>query len=469
MIEKHIAANWSIRGVYDADMMDWQRRETVKTAALDTHVPPEIQDYIDNLQPDPNCAYVHTVAMTDGGMYGSNLNGDLFSEEELLGTQSPEEAMKNPGANRGVCLPRYKTFEDAKFFQHHANSETDPFYGDVPVAAWNELMKRVELIIRIFKTPMPGMGPLCMGAPHIIAQLDARGYISVSMGCKIAYEQCTECGSTNQLVEDRCPCLANEINTIRPDGRLVAAKNFGIRMFDISKVTVPADINANSIQKVAMYNPANERVVNEAIDTIEFKSAWRKQSEMEKHTPITTGTIGEHRVAGDGTAPSAISPETMKKAFAAAGALDRLLSTATLMGIVLSPAELAQATICDEQSKHAGFDPAAGTPYEGFGTLSLDKFSPFAFNVLKDVMQARSGYHIAPHADSWAPEKLAALGLGEQAEYYAHYRCQVARLPTEQFKRAAFRQPLIRELLGTSDHDQYTRCASCRHYLASAG
>jgi hypothetical protein len=454
MIEKHITCNFAVESTFDGG---------TKTASWqpDTYVHPDVLQFIEGLKADPRFAYLHTTAMSDGGHYGSNLNGDIFTEDQLLGMQEPDEALKNPGDMRGVAVPRYKTFEQAKFFRHHDNKPTSPYFGDVALAVWNDLMKRVELIIRIAKFAIPELG--MQGAPDIILKLDRNGYISVSMGTRISHEQCNYCGAENQFVSQRCPHLKNMMGRIMPDGTKVAALNFGVRFFDISDVAIPADPVANSIAKVASAEEAGF-MPNEAKDVDEgHKAAWmRKRSEMEKHIPTeptladTTPYVEDCKCA-EKEPVSYTTDELVNAIKVANGDLDTVVSTATLMGITFSPFEMAY--LAHEQSKTAGDN-------WGLDRVDLDKFSHAVYDVLSPKIASRSGYVApCPAVALWDPVKIAADGHDEVAQYYGYYRACLGALPRETMVKAAHRIPMVRAL----HEGDMTKVAGALYSLVHAG
>lgn len=457
-IEKYVSTSWQIESVFGLGGL--------KLAAFqpEQHMPAEIERYIADLMPDPRCAYVHVIAMSDGQSYGSNLNGDVFRADELTGVQTAEEAMKNPGAQRGVAVPRYKTFEQAKFFRHHANGANDQFYGDVQCAAWNDVMRRVELIIRIFKEAMPECGSLACGAPDIIAKLDARGYLVVSMGCRIHHEKCLACGNENEFVSQRCDCLKNHMNEILPNGQLVAADNFWPRFFDLSDVSIPADPIAMSLAKVAaMDGNLHPKLTNEAHDAPVGPRTWRhKKSEIEKEIP-SGNTIQEKKVAPGFNKASpldaALCQTLMKQA-----SLDEVISTLTYAGVMLSPDELMQLTAYDEQKR-----ATVGDEFIGFERISPDLISQRVFEGLRPALESRSGFLNEPMAFDWTSAKVAEAGFPDIADYYRFYRNLVDRIDVEQFTKVAFRHPLLRELLGNDPTAQYARTHSAVRHLADTG
>ncbi len=428
---------------------------------FDTHVPPDIERYCAELKPDPRFGYVHMIAMSDGDFYGSNLNGDVFTSDQLTGLQGPEEAAKNTGRLAGICVPRYKTFETAKFFKNHANSDRDPAYGDIGCAGWNTPMRRVELIIRIAREPIPELGLNC--DPNIMKKFEQRGYLTGSMGTRISHEKCRYCGAENEFIHQRCDHLKNHMNEVMPDGRQVTAENYGCRFFDYSDVGVPADPVAFSLSKVASHTLDAVRRVNHAEDTRDHLSHnWaQKRSEIEKQIPLVSrGTAGdvpyETPVAKIDLVPE-YTPDELKAA--SVDGLPALLGTAALMGIVLSPHELIHATLAVEPSKAASWNG----DIQGFPGVPLDKFSPSAYTVLRSKMAARSGYVAPCLATGWEPAKIAAEGHQLAAEYYAFYRACLSSLPITHIAKIAAKNPALAELQASGN------ITSALYHLAHAG
>lgn len=464
MIEKIISTSWNIQTIFD---------EPVKVAEYnpEVFVPDEIKNFITGLQPDPRFCFVHVIAMSDGGMYGSNLNGDIFKAAQLLGTQTQREADKNPGDFAGVPVPRYKTFEMAKFYRHHANSPIDPAYGDVPLAVWNEPMRRVELIIRIYKQNVPELNGF--GAPDIVAKLDQRGFLTVSMGCRIHHEQCTYCGNENEFVHQRCECLKNRMNEIMPNGQLVAADNFEPRFFDISDVTIPADPIAFSLSKVATATATvnQTKVSNVARNVTETVSPWHtKFSQMDKQ--IMSGQVGNIPVDVPPCETCEALPEKkefthaeLKVAFECSPNLNTFVSTTALMGMTLSPHELAFVTSLAEPEK-AG---SADQNFTGISHLSLDNFSLALYHALQHKVAERSGYQAVCPMTGWEPTKIAGNGFQTVADYYSFYRKLLATIPVEGFTKAAHKNPYVRQLLGNDSNERYARVKSAMYHLAHAG
>jgi len=456
-IEKHISTTWQVENVLDSPskVACWQPP---------TYVPPEIQAFMSQLKErgaDPRFSYVHIIAMTDGDYYGQNLNGDVFTTDELLGQQSEQEAAKNVDNMRGVQLPRYKTFEQAKFYRNHANGPNDPYYGDVPCAAWNGPMRRVELIVRIAKKAIPELGMQDGG--DIVIKLDRRGYITVSMGTRISHEQCSICGNTNEFMHERCEHLANQMNEVLPDGRVVSAKNFGMRFFDISDVGVPADPGAYSLAKVAAPVGSTHLPPNVAFDADGY-AEWRtKHSEMTKNVPCTDPIADLLPVQDPSnrtdSEPPAYSVDQLKKAvYAAQGDLDTVLSTAAAAGVVFSPAELCTLTALTEPDK------VASASFRGFRTITFDKVSWSVYDALRSKFAVRSGFVAPCYARGWEPAKLADEGHTVVADYYAFYRDALRSLSRSTFVKAAHRLPYLREMVDAGGDPK-----AAMNHLAYAG
>lgn len=463
-IEKRISANFKIASTFD-------HRMKVASFELESHIPPEIQAFIERIRPDPRYCYMHVIAMSDGPTYGSNLNGDVFRADELCGMQEPDEVEKNIDQLSGLSVPRYKTFETAKFFRHHANSPYDPSYGDVPVADWNDPMRRVELIIRIFRDKDPET------AQHI----DRGGIVPVSMGCRIHHEKCLYCGNENEFTSQRCNHLRDMMNEIMPDGRLVAADNFKPRFFDISKVTIPADPIALSLGKVASVRTVVSMSLspNQAYDILDRTkmSAWRiKWSEIDKE--VAGGpTINDLRQDdAPATTPSEVSPgekfspeELRAMIDQCGGDVDQIISTLSAAGVVLDPEELSHLTMAATQ--HADPD-AIAKDAELVAPLrvSLDNFNTALYDTNLSKISARSGFSVSAPSIDWEPQKMAEQGTPtEVIDLYSYYRKLIGSLTTSGFQKSAHLNPALRTLVADEGFPDPNRVQAAMYYLAFAG
>jgi hypothetical protein len=438
MIEKRISNAIKVCGLV----------ENTKIASFepDVHIPEEVQNFAANLQADPRFAYMHAIAMSDGDSYGSNMNGDVFTWDELTGTQGEAEAAKNKGELAGIPIPRFKTFEQAKFFKHHANSDYDKFYGDVPLAAINEPMRRIELIIRVARQDIPELN--MVGAPDVCLNLDNGIQVCLSMGSRISHEQCNYCGATNEFISQRCPHLATQMGEIMPNGVKVAALNYGMRFFDISKVTIPADPIAFSLNKVAsIIAPPNK-----AFDVEIKKSNWRqKWSEIYKEIP---SDAAEKVECGEFVASEPIPFEDSElQTLAKTAHLNSLLNTASALGIVFAPYELMKLAL------YSGVSDVNEADVNGINVMSVDYG---VANLLKNKVAERSGYFIAPHNSKWQEEKFA--GYEDACDFYAFYRTALSCVPVSDLTKSAAAIPAIRDIVGRNANP--LKAAS---YLAHTG
>lgn len=471
MIEKYLSAHWQVRTTFDEPM------KIASGYSPESYIHPEVVKFAEEIEPDPRCCYAHVIAMSDGNHYGTNMNGDWFDADELTGLQSPAEAGKNSGEKEGKQLPRYKTFEDAKFFRHHDNTNRSPFYGDVPLAVWNDVMKRVELIIRIFRQIMPEVAG-SSAAPEVAMKIDNGGYLTVSMGCRIHHETCMYCGHENEFISQRCDHLRRHMNEIMPDGKIAGAKNYGMRFFDISDVTIPADPIAFSMGKVAEFDPTflPPLTKNAAVDFMQeviHKIAWRRKwAEMDKQVGGNGTTLSDipidscPQVPMEHESPVEFDASELKQLIDDCGGdVDTAVSTLASVGVVLSPTELAQLSAATAPHNASFDDPNFPAP----SGLSLDKFSHAAYHSLQSKIAERSGFLVPCPVSGWEPVKLAEMGgaAAEMADYYAYYRTLLRSLPIEGFIKSAYGNSAIRELLGNSvDH---SRVKAAMHYLAYAG
>jgi hypothetical protein len=263
---------------------------------------PSVANYIGSLRPEKDAQYVLLNALGAGEFWGSNINGDFFPEAALI--HAPDGWTNNPliDAVRFKDWPYgYPTFYGAKPFLHHRNKDfaphNHPSFGKVELAAWNDRMKRVELVARVDKE-------LCdrFGGSSLWDKLHAGQTPDVSMGCKVPFDTCSICLDWNKYREaqakfdpkkhrtpgdavlevfrstqkrvkndkdewewvgpgairgvsitrkDYCEHAKTMMGRILPDGKKVFVYNDYPRFFDISFVFVGADKTAKVMMKIA--------------------------------------------------------------------------------------------------------------------------------------------------------------------------------------------------------------------------
>jgi hypothetical protein len=154
---------------------------------------------------------------------GANRNGDIFKEAE--------------------CLKNYKTFiksgsrsADGKYDgralnRHHKNKPEDPKYGNIKAAAYNQKMKRIELVIGLDNDK----------CAEEIQKLAEGKQINVSMAAKVAYDKCTWCGHEAKTDHDRCKHIPAKLGEINKRGEMCSMENINPKWFELSIVGRPAD------------------------------------------------------------------------------------------------------------------------------------------------------------------------------------------------------------------------------------
>lgn len=152
---------------------------------------PEVATYIADLKPENNAQYVLVNAMGAGEYYGSNINGDRFSESALI--HRPDRWMGLPTVDKRTAKDwsyGFPTFYRAHVFAHHRNKDASKALGTVELAAWNPHMKRVELVTRVDHDAC-----LRFGGEGIWDKLKAGDFPDVSMGTKVPFDTCFPAGT----------------------------------------------------------------------------------------------------------------------------------------------------------------------------------------------------------------------------------------------------------------------------------
>ena len=152
---------------------------------------PEVTRYIASLRPRKDAQYVLLNAMGAGEWWGSNVNGDYFSEASLI--HAPNDWTGNPLLDREKSKDwayGYPTFYNASPFAHHRNKDATKAFGEVELAAWNPRMKRVELVTRLDEDKCQKFG-----GQGVWDKLRAGEYTDVSMGCRVPYDTCFPAGT----------------------------------------------------------------------------------------------------------------------------------------------------------------------------------------------------------------------------------------------------------------------------------
>lgn len=159
---------------------------------------PEVVRYIDALRPAPDTQYVLLNAMGAGEYFGSNINGDYFTEASLI--HRPDKWTGNPLVDKIRAKDwayGFPTFYYAHPYAHHRNKDSTRAFGEVELACWNDKMKRVELVTRVDKSKCHEFG----GIP-VWDKLNAGMYPDVSMGCAPAGTRITLANGQQSPIEN---------------------------------------------------------------------------------------------------------------------------------------------------------------------------------------------------------------------------------------------------------------------------
>jgi len=208
---------------------------------------PEIQAFVSQVSSDPKYLYVFVNALGAGEYYGPNLNGDYFPEKEILRSD-----------NYG-----YRTYMNCGVYRNHVNGRRGgvPF-GNVVVAVYNPVMRRVELILRIDRELAAKQGHA-----DLIEMLDCGKRPHVSMGILVPYDICSLKKCPHKVPDKKrrinhredsfcraniCPRLPLNRTKIDPQtGEQSHLVNVFMRHHDISFVVVPGSSLGRTIEKIA--------------------------------------------------------------------------------------------------------------------------------------------------------------------------------------------------------------------------
>ncbi len=239
--------NISSRGLRGHD-----RREFLKYAS---HV---FLPYIDQIKVAKDEVPVHLIALGASEAYGPNRNGDAFKE--------------------AACKAYHDTFvKFAKWYRNHKNKahQGDPFYGYIKQSAYNDSMRRVELIAMLNAEKSAAERNGGYVADQELEKLAKDEDIPVSMACRVPYDECAHCGNKARTREEYCKAAAcpaggcfdnlTRLVKVAGDTQMVYVNNDHPTWFDMSKVWRPAD-------RIA-YGTKADYLTKAAADTLEKAAA----------------------------------------------------------------------------------------------------------------------------------------------------------------------------------------------------
>jgi hypothetical protein len=179
---------------------------------------------------------VYLLALGSWETYGENRNGDGFPEHPYMENESPPWIAEND-----TLVRHYQTFEQfGHNFRHHQNKDPKKRVGEVMKAFWNPTMHRVELLVDLDDAK----------APDLAERIASGEFPPVSMGTRVRYDVCNQCGNRAPTRAQYCDHLRFHMREVI-NGRTVCALNPSPKFFDISWVFKPADRTAFMLKKVA--------------------------------------------------------------------------------------------------------------------------------------------------------------------------------------------------------------------------
>jgi hypothetical protein len=187
-------------------------------------------DALRNVTFHPGEVPIHMIAIGATEAYGPNRNGDGFKE---------------------ACLRKYhNTFTKfARWYRNHSNKDPQKSYGIVKLSAYNERMRRVELIVALNGTKEAAARNGGLVADQELEKLAKEDDdFGVSMACRVPFDVCSGCHNQARHRGEYCTAqtckyggLMHNITKVAADGHVLHADNPDPTYFDISKVYRPAD------------------------------------------------------------------------------------------------------------------------------------------------------------------------------------------------------------------------------------
>ena len=214
---------------------------------------------------------LHIIALGAYEGTGYNRNGDAFLEDDCR---------KNH---------HYFTKANRAVHRHHKNKPADPKFGNIKAAAYNEEMKRIELIVGLDRDK----------CADILDEQEKTGNTNWSMASKQAYDECSWCHHKAKTDKDRCMHIPAKLGEINKVGEMCGMLNPDPKWFEISYVRRPADRIGMSLGKCAADGAVRPMLPSDFLNlygdiyvpddlTISKKAADKREllhklAEMEKH------------------------------------------------------------------------------------------------------------------------------------------------------------------------------------------
>jgi hypothetical protein len=247
---------------------------------------------------EPGHSLVHLIALGDSEAYDQNRNGDLFYGRPREVEFPEPRGEKRAKIECGNVTQLWTWTKHAKVYRDHRNKAGDPSYGSVKMAAHNDDMSRVELLVDI-----PNDDPAWRDD---VEKLASGGDLPFSMSCRIPYDYCSICGNRSPARATYCDHLKNNMTALTKSGHRVGMINDHMVFFDISRVRVPADRIAYSLMKVAGFDGGldSERALHVFLPPPQVSGGLFGLSKISADETIRKLADIEKRIEAVGTAPN---------------------------------------------------------------------------------------------------------------------------------------------------------------------
>lgn len=223
-------------GVYLSVLSDGHRLRGLDKVAGADRFTPVTQGFIEDKLPGmlrSGNVYVLDTALGAGEAWSSNINADWFGENMLIEKTPTFVSRAHP------------------FFAHQ-NKDPLRAKGVILYAAYNQHMRRVELVVELARST----------GGDVVAAIERGEYPRTSMGFRAEFDHCSICHNKAYSRSQYCEHLKLEPNKIYPDGRKVYAINTDGYFFDHSYVMVPADRTAGTMVILAKVASAGHTMLS---------------------------------------------------------------------------------------------------------------------------------------------------------------------------------------------------------------
>lgn len=190
----------------------------------------EFADKLRDVHVSPGEQLVHLIAIGATEAYGPNRNGDGFKS--------------------ATCRKYHPTFvKHARWYRNHQNKDESKSYGIIKMSAFNEAMKRIELLVALNGTKEAADRNKGLVADKEMQKIaSGSGDWGVSMACRVPFDVCSGCGNKAPSRAQYCKAASckyggcfDNLTKVAEDGHVLHVDNPEPTWFDISDVYRPAD------------------------------------------------------------------------------------------------------------------------------------------------------------------------------------------------------------------------------------